>query len=116
MQGSGKTRQTFAPRREAKDFALAFACCSPERKLRITNGADWPDSAVQEPERKGAAHQRQGTTADRGFCFRENSVLQEERLVSALEFRDYGTLIWAIFMNHRPKLYNPDGSSGQPNP
>ena len=49
-------------------------------------------------------------------------VLEDERLVSA-QFGDYRTSYLGdplkgsgAVMNHRPKLYNPDGSSGQPNP
>ena len=44
-------------------------------------------------------------------------------LVSALGFRDYGTPYLGdllkrsgAVMNHRPKLYSPDGSSGSTQP
>lgn len=59
----------------------------------------------------------------RASALEKTQYYRKSALVCALGFRDYGTLYLGdllkrsgAVMNHRPKLYSPDGSSGQPNP
>jgi hypothetical protein len=61
---------------------------------------DFKQSPVQNRDPRCGSNQRR-SNCRLGFCFRKNSVIEDERLVSALEFRDFGTLTWAIFSKGR---------------
>ena len=54
----------LSPRREAKDFALQFALRSPSHNRKAFR----------------CVRVFRGATADMGFCFRENPVIEDERL------------------------------------